>query len=135
MMLQMSESDTVMWFAWLPLVLAIGVPVIMGIVYALSGGARLQKQRLQLIEKTLERQDLSAAERQELVRSLAQGTPRNSRLFVTGWLGLLVGIAWLLTEPGHPNFTVAVILTALGFGLVTLPLAQREIDRRQTARS
>ena len=55
-------------------------------------------------------------------------------LFVIGWLGLFTGIGLLIVGIGFENRVLGVsgIITALvSFGVVTVPMALREVERRR----
>lgn len=60
-------------------------------------------------------------------------------LFVVGWLTLTIGglvlVGMVLFGASRYDIQDATIATAIGFGLVTLPLALREIDGRRSVRS
>ncbi len=129
--LQQAEGWTIAWFGLFPLLLAVALPCVAMVVYVLSGPGRERKRRLQVIELALQRQDLTPAERQPLLQALAEPPrPRWAPVMVVGWLATCVGGGFLLTGPAGDEFTIGVLVTALGFGLVTLPYAFRELERR-----
>lgn len=112
--------------------------------------------RLQTIQKALEANTLDDATRRQLIAALhadAQRMPELVRtilnhgkmwvrtlLFVGGWLTFVIGGLFLLgmylsgARYMH-DWEPAAIATAIGFALVTLPVAIAELERTQKART
>lgn len=133
-----------------------GVWLFFAIVRFLSGNTQhrrdLRMRRLELLAESLRDPNLDAATRNEVVRALANGPLdafgwiwkqlRRPMLwkvlwFGSGWMlmllcGAAVTLDWLgalrLGGPDRPAFTMMAVL---GFGIVTLPLALRELLRRE----
>ncbi len=86
-------------------------------------------RRLTAIEVALQSPNLNPEVQRELVHLLRPR--RRVGLFKLAWIGVSIGIGWLLTKPDGHVFTVAVMVTAASFALLTLPLALREMDQRR----
>ena len=112
--------------------------------------AKLKHKRLQVIEKALESPMLDDLTRRSLLDALG-AEDRNSSawtralgqhltflgrnlLFLVGWMTMFVGAAfWLVNttiDDDRYSAQGGMIATIVGFGLVTLPMALRELDRR-----
>lgn len=112
--------------------------------------AKQKGDRMRLMEKTLQAGSLDDEtrsvlldrlsgrdkQRPEWVSTLYQHLLFLSRhaVFVVGWIGLFIGIAMLVVGmgfgPGEMGY--AGVFTALvSFGIVTVPLALREVERRR----
>ena len=127
--------------------LAIAMMVLGAVVLALCIRSRERKERLRVMEKALEAGHLDddtraalvnslsgrdRAERPQLMASLYQGVVYLCRhaFFVCGWIGMFVGIGVMLV--GEPDIFAGGVITALvSFGVVTVPLALREVEARR----
>ncbi len=98
-------------------------------IVTLVQGARERHRRFDLIEVALRNPSLSPESQRELLRSLQP--VRGKTPFVVGWFGLFGGIGWLCAEPSGSKLTMAILLTVLGFALLTLPFALRELELRR----
>lgn len=107
-----------------------------------------RKKRLEVLEKVLDRADLDAETRQELLRSLAddeagekpfflQPTFWQKAAFGVGWMSfLLCGGLLLLGTAGIiylPDAEFVAPMALIGLGLMTLPVALRDFGRRSLA--
>ncbi|MGE3171581.1 MAG: hypothetical protein AB7O97_03080 [Planctomycetota bacterium] len=114
-----------------------------------------RQNRLKTIQKALDAGNIDETTRRTLIeaisadaqqsaalwRNITQNVGRWARIavFVVGWLLFTVGgavLAIMLTFDSANRYEVqsAMVATAIGFGLVTLPLALREMGAR-TVRS
>ncbi len=105
----------------------------------LSAKERDDKRRIDLVEKAMEKGDLDAATKRQLVQAVVGESPRWSPLLVIGWLGLCVGLGMLavacLSYGNERMFQQAILVTCGGFGLLSLPIAMRELGKMQATRS
>lgn len=117
--------------------------------------ARVRAERMRTIQKAIESGNLDEVTRRTLVEALAddarhqrelwnsvfQSITRGGRniVFVGGWLTLTIGGVILLgmwmTDASRFDIQGAIIAVAIGFGLVTLPLALRELHARRSLRN
>jgi hypothetical protein len=113
--------------------------------------SRERKERLRVIEKALHADALDDETRRAIVNSLSaearEGWPQwlanlyqgvvylcRHAIFVCGWIGMFVGIALMLVGD-QEMFTSGVIGTLVSLGVVTVPLALRELEARRETRS
>lgn len=117
-------------------------------------GSRIRQQRLATIDRVLAAPSLDEATRRQLLESLSAGDMRRSAwrqalgqqflwlgrnlLFVAGWMMMFTGGGmWLYCAAVHEDrFTQAngFLIGVIGLGLVTLPLALRELEARRVGR-
>ncbi len=77
---------------------------------------------------------------QAMWRSSAQAVVRGARnlMFLVGWLTFTIGgvvlLGMLLFGASRYDVQGATIATAIGFGLVSLPMALRELESRRSVR-
>jgi hypothetical protein len=118
-------------------VLAIIFSFVMGVVYMQNKGKE-QRERLRLLDEAIRRGQLDDQMRSELMsgfngkrrRHSRQGGFRLSRLsFGVGWLAMFIGVGLLFVDEPEA-FTAGCVVSGIGFALVTLPLAMRELDMR-----
>lgn len=105
--------------------------------------AKERDKRLELLSQALSRPDLDEATRRLLVQQLGPKPPWISRLLgegrhyaqqyllAIGWLGCFLGIAVAVSSRRDEEVGVAIAL--LSFGLITLPFALREFEKRRPA--
>lgn len=132
--------------AFFPLMLIFGFIIAITLI---SSRSKERRERLRILEDQLRAGNLDGAGRQRVVDELtgrqtpagpppqANATPRpfsgSARFaFGIGWMTIFLGIALLMTG-GRDEEEAGIILIPLGFALVTLPIALRELesDRRQ----
>ena len=107
--------------------------------------AKERKERLRVIEDAIKNGNLEPDVKQELVGELTGRRPHRRRphvvpgpeirgkfVFGIGWLGLFTGIGLMLMGE-RDVFEAGCLMTALSFGVVSLPLALRELDARKRA--
>ena len=126
--------------------------LIFGFIFAMSivsNRAKERRERLRILEEQLRAGNLDGISKQRIVDELSgrapsvapaasgSGTSRPfggpARLvFAIGWLMIFLGLA-LLMAGGRDEEEAGTILAPLGFALVTLPIAMRELesDRRR----
>ncbi len=132
--------------AFFPLMLIFGFIIAISLISARS---RERRERLRILEDQLRAGNLDGAGRQRIVDELT-GRPSPAApppppgatqrpfsgparfAFGIGWMTIFLGIALLITG-GRDEEQAGTILVPLGFALVTLPIALRELesDRRQ----
>lgn len=120
------------------------------LVVFLGNRAKYRSQRLKVIEEAIRRGNLEQAAQDELVRELTGRRVQRPRsapaapgegsftsfarwVFVGGWIGLFVGIALLIGAGATGDDEVGIaggIIGAISFGVMSLPFALRELDRR-----
>lgn len=110
--------------------------------------AKERRARLEVIERALARPDLDAETRRKLTEALEpQGSrfvrglratlggspfgPRHAMLSV-GWIGIFLGIG-IGTLAHGPDAEVGVVVLLGSIGLLTLPFALREFEKRRPA--
>lgn len=112
----------------------------------------IKRQRLQVIQRAMESRDLDDLSRRSILDVLASDAERHRKLraealrvagvvakrvlFIVGWLTLVIGGTALggMLAFGSPNrydLFGATIAIGVGFALVSLPLAMRELDARR----
>lgn len=120
----------------LPVVL---VGTVFFFVYLMSrAGAREreQKRRLELVEKALESGAIDERTKRELVEAVTAKPPGLAHpLFLIGWVGLFAGIGMIvLATTNQPYLWEPAILTAaVSFGVLSVPIASRELQSRRHA--
>ena len=128
-------------------ILATTTMLIAGGVFLALMRSRERRARLQVLEKALHSGQLDEETKRSLASSIS-GDPRRSRpewltslyqgivylcrhsIFVCGWVGIFAGVAMMLI--GGPDVFAGGVVTALvSFGIVTVPLALRELEARR----
>ena len=122
----------------------IGACVIFGIIRS-----RERKERLRVMEKALHSGQLDDVTRRSIANSLS-GEARKDRplwlvslyqgivylcrhaVFVGGWIGMFVG-AGLMIIGDSEMFAGGVMTALVSFGVVTVPMALREMEARRGA--
>ena len=132
-------------FVFLIFVLLVG-----GVFGLVSMRNKARSDELKIIQRTLESGKMDEESRRNLVELLAAGQRRNNQAWdllrvnasrvvqtivaVGGWLTLVIGtavlIGMLVIGANQYDLFGAFIAVGVGFGLVTLPMALREIDAR-----
>lgn len=117
--------------------LAIIFPFILAVVY-IQNKSKENREKLRLLEEAIRGGHLDEQMRADLMYGLAgKRRPRRERspfnlsrlLFGLGWMALFVGVG-LLFAGDRDMFTGGCIVSGIGFGFVTMPLAYRELDSR-----
>ncbi len=120
------------------------------VVIVLGTRAKQKSERMRLMEKALQASSLDDETRRVLLDQLSgrnQQRPEwlatlsqhlaflsRNAFFVVGWIGLFTGIAlWVVGMGfGPEEMGFAGVITALvSFGVVTVPMALREVERRR----
>ena len=120
------------------------------IVILVGVRAKQKSEGMRLMEKALQAGSLDDATRRALLDQLSGRSKQRPEwistlyqhllflsrhaVFVVGWIGLFIGIAMLVVGMtfGPPEMGYAGVFTALAsFGVVTVPLALREVERRR----
>lgn len=119
-------------------------------VILVSLRAKQKNDRMRLIEKALQAETLDDEARRALLDQLSgrnKTRPKwletlsqhllflsKNALFVLGWMGLFIGIALFVAGLAFDaeDLGIAGVITSLvSFGIVTVPLALREVERRR----
>jgi hypothetical protein len=115
---------------------------------------KVRTERLKILQKALDSGSLDDATRRQLLEAFAAdaqvpmaiwravaanaGKVTRGLLFVAGWLTFTIGgcclVAMLMFKASRYDIEGAAIATSIGFGLVTLPLAMRELEARRAVR-
>ncbi len=102
--------------------------------------AKDRRDRLRILEDAIRDGKLDDATREALLQGLVRDREDRHRggrrrggfgrlVFALGWMAMVSGVG--LFTIGEPDSTEAgVFFVVLGFGMVTLPMALREYDRR-----
>lgn len=119
-------------------------------------GHRTRQQRLETIQKALDAQSIDATTRQALLDVLTADARRTNQIwqsilqqfgrwtrtlvFVGGWLSFVIGglmlfVTYLRGSWNHYSMEPAIVATAVGFALVTLPVAMGELEKTRAARA
>lgn len=117
------------------------------LIIGMSISSKHRQARYKLIEKALQAQNLDDATRKQLIDGLtATGwmstlqqqltfLARNA-MFVIGWLGIFAGLgmaAWGGADGDEDILGGGLLMSFLSFGVVTVPLALRELQARRRA--
>jgi hypothetical protein len=106
--------------------------------------AKERRERLRVIEDAIRGGHLDPAMRQELVGELTGRSPERRRaeqgtrpglgriLFGLGWLMMCLGIGLMFVNDRDAE-TASAPVAAVGFALVSLPFALRELERGRSA--
>ena len=130
----------------------IGLCVFALVIVWLALEHHARQQRLRLIQRAMETRDLDELSRRAVFDALAVDGERSQQrraeflrqlarfarrvLFILGWLTLVIGGTalggmLLFGYPSRYDMYAATIAVGVGFALVTLPLAMRELDARR----
>ena len=116
-------------------------------VIGLSIWSKQKQARFKLIEKALDAGNLDEATRKQLIDGISptgwMATLQQQLVFlarnaflVAGWLGIFAGLgtaAWGGTEGEGDMLGAGLLVTFISFGVVTIPLALRELQARRRA--
>lgn len=102
-----------------------------------SSKERDEKRRLELIDRALEHGQIDPDTKRALLGAVVHRKERRSPLLVVGWLGMCTGVGMLLMvwiNPGGVYYKpetwhAAIMITAISFGMLSLPIATRELSR------
>jgi hypothetical protein len=115
---------------------------------------KLRTDRLRTIQKAIESGHLDEAARRSIIETLSAESRSQQQMwqallsngarivrtvvFIAGWLTFVIGgvvfAGMLMFGAQRYEVQSAMIATAVGFALVTLPLAMRDFDCRRTVR-
>ena len=99
-----------------------------------SARERDQKRRIELIERALQSGVVDDATKRELLAAVANDTwygAHGRPSFLFGWIGLFVGIGLIILAMDDGElWKPAVIISAISFGVLSLPIAAREFHSR-----
>ncbi len=112
---------------------------------AMQGRAKERRERLRIIEEAIRSGKLEPHAQDELVQELTGRRVRRTHepqkawnpgrfLFGLGWLGLFVGVGVLIVGGviGEDEALAAGgVISAISFGVMSLPMAMRELDRKE----
>ena len=99
---------------------------------------REQRRRLDLVAQALQSNQLDDRTKRELLAAVG-AAPREARIplwTALGWIGLAVGISLLIlgeTMSQRDLWAPGVLVTAVSFAVLSLPIAARELQGRRTA--
>lgn len=136
-------------FVFFILILLVG-----GVLGWVGMRTKARSEELKIIERTLESGKMDEASRQRLVELLTDARRRDNEAWqiiranaskvaltivaIAGWLTFVIGVAVLIGAvlAGSSSYEISysVIAIGVGFGLITLPMAMREIDARGPGR-
>lgn len=105
---------------------------------------RLEVQRMQLLEQALRQGQLDRHSLELLAQHLGGKPPAPERPR-SRWLALLLALGWVTLSVGagiaalgsmmggRDEFAAGILVSIIGFGLVTYPFALRELESRRAA--
>ena len=93
------------------------------------------KRNTALIEKALDNGTIDEATKRQLLERVAGQKKGPSSIFMFGWVGLFVGLGMLVLGMADSDdwLVPAVLTTAISFGVLSTPIAMRELQARQQA--
>jgi hypothetical protein len=130
--------------------MSIDAPALLLVIFAfiavmsvIQNRTRERKERLRALEEAIRNGQLDDETKRDLVTELTGRRPRPHRgsvsehgrlalVFGLGWLGLFLGVG-LMMSGDNDAFEAGSVIAPLSFGLVTLPLALRELAARRGA--
>ncbi len=107
------------------------------LVVRVSARERENRRRLELIEKALDSGTIDERTKRELVEAVAKKPLGRARegvhpVFTLGWIGLFAGIGMVIVALGEERWwRPAVMTTAISFGVLSVPMAVRELQSRK----
>jgi len=131
-------------------VAVLGVFVMVISIVAIGTRYKYRCERLRTVQMAIQAGQLDENTRQALREILAPNVLQRSRdgllassgrllsrlLFVAGWLTMVIGgvlfLGMAVLGGSRDDMEGTGIATAVGFGLVTLPIAMRELDARRS---
>ena len=102
----------------------------------LSARERDQRRRIELVERALENGAIDDQTKRELLGAVTnKRTPTGYHpLFLLGWVGLFAGLGMIGISMGNDHWlSPAIMTTAVSFGVLSVPLAARELQSRKHA--
>ncbi len=102
---------------------------------AVSAWQRHKKDKLRILEEAMRNDQVDPETKRRIIESIQSPNTAVTGarlLFGLGWIAFFLGIGLMLAGQ-RDLFEGGAILSAIGFGLVTLPMAFREIDARKRA--
>ena len=97
---------------------------------------RERGRRAALLERALDSGAIDDATKRELLAAVT-GKPTTARghsVLVAGWIGLSVGIGLIVLAMMHRmSWEPAILITAVSFGVLSVPMAMREMQARRHA--
>lgn len=101
---------------------------------ALQAWQKSRSERLRILEDALRNDSIDAETKREILQTIQprSGKNKDRLLFAVGWIGLFVGIGMLLSDE-RDMVVPGAMFAAIGFGLITMPIAYREIEARRSA--
>ena len=117
------------------------VGIVFGFVYLIvriSAHEKDQRRRIELVERALDSGAIDAQTKRELVETVANARAKAGpgAVFSLGWVGLFAGLGMIGTglalEP-YDWWPAGIMTTAISFGVLSIPLAARELQSRKHA--
>lgn len=120
-----------------PLLVVAIVFVYVFLVYQTKHRHRDRERRIELVERALESGAIDDTTKRELVAAVVGGSTSGMHpLLAVGWIGLFAGLGMIgLAFGDYPMWRPGIMTTAISFGVVSLPLASRELNQRRTERA
>jgi hypothetical protein len=121
------------------------VPIfIVGIVFLfiylmtrVTAREREQRRRMELIERALESGSVDESIKKELLAAVTDKRRPGHRthpVFLLGWVGLCAGVGMMVIALNYSYWwEPAILTTAISFGVLSVPIAAREIQSRRHA--
>lgn len=91
-----------------------------------------RRDKLKILEEAIRSGNVDPETKRTIIESLHGQTSRMRMMFGVGWVGLFVGVGLLISDE-RDLIAPGAIVSAVGFALVTLPIAYRELEARRRA--
>ena len=101
-----------------------------------SSREKVQKARLELVERALESGAIDESTKRELLEAVTRKPQSLAHpLVLLGWIGLFAGIGMIVLASMDDAYLwkPAILTTAISFGVLSLPIASRELQSRRHA--
>jgi hypothetical protein len=127
------------------IIVCVALPIVLVFVYAISRLSFRHKEterRLQLLEEAIRHGLIDREDKQQVLDALRASAPDaharghaalgGKPLMMLAWIGLFVGLVLLLSGD-RDAFQAGLIVIGVSFGVLSLPIAMRELETRRTA--
>ena len=109
------------------------------LVIRLSTREKELRRRIELVERALESGAIDDETKRQLLEAVTNRrhglAPGHHPVFVIGWVGLFAGLGMMgiATTGLYHWWPAAIMTTAISFGVLSVPLAARELQSRRHA--
>ena len=107
------------------------------LIVRISAHERDQRRRIDLVERALESGVIDDATKRELLEVVTHQRKRGAGphpVFALGWVGLFAGLGMIgISMDQYHWWPAGLLTTAVSFGVLSVPLAAREMQSRKHA--